>query len=221
MRKIAAIILVLMMACSLLSVSFAEGSSDKLKLEQNGSYVVFGRYEQDNNLDNGPEPIEWIVLDVQDGKALLLSRYGLDAKAFDGSTNVWADCSLRAWLNNEFIHEVFNLQERMAILKTETDVGVQDEVFILSYEDTDLYYSSNEGRMCAPTDYAITKGANTNTYEISGRQTGMWWLRPPRRSTDYAAVVCYDGSRLDLSRVDSVHYIVRPAIWLDLNAVTF
>ena len=48
-----------------------------------GSIVTFGQYEQDNNTGNGPEEIEWIVLDVQDGKSLLLSRYGLDAKPYN------------------------------------------------------------------------------------------------------------------------------------------
>ena len=46
--------------------------------------VTFGHYEQDNDLSNGPEEIEWIVLDFdeKDHKALLISRYGLDAKPY-------------------------------------------------------------------------------------------------------------------------------------------
>ena len=48
-----------------------------------GDIVTFGRYEQDNNLDNGPEEIDWIVLDIQGDKALLLSKYGLDAKQYN------------------------------------------------------------------------------------------------------------------------------------------
>ena len=35
---------------------------------ETGSIVTFGRYEQDGNEENGPEPIEWTVLDV-DGNA--------------------------------------------------------------------------------------------------------------------------------------------------------
>ena len=37
-----------------------------------GEYVTFGHYEQDNNLENGKEPIEWKVLDKKDGRVLLL-----------------------------------------------------------------------------------------------------------------------------------------------------
>ena len=48
-----------------------------------GSIVAFGRYEQDGNEENGPEEIEWVVLDVQDGKVLLLSKYGLEVKPYN------------------------------------------------------------------------------------------------------------------------------------------
>ena len=33
-----------------------------------GSIVTFGRCEQDGNEENGPEEIEWIVLDAKDGR---------------------------------------------------------------------------------------------------------------------------------------------------------
>ena len=36
-----------------------------------GSIITFGRYEQDGNIDNGPEDIEWRVLKLEDGKATL------------------------------------------------------------------------------------------------------------------------------------------------------
>lgn len=43
-----------------------------------GHYVSFGKYEQDNNTSNGKEKIEWLVLEVKDGKALVISKYALD-----------------------------------------------------------------------------------------------------------------------------------------------
>lgn len=39
--------------------------------------VVFGSYEQDGDSGNGKEPIEWIVLDEQDDKLLVISKYCL------------------------------------------------------------------------------------------------------------------------------------------------
>lgn len=52
-----------------------------------GDTVIFGQYEQDGNLDNGSEPIAWQVLDVQGGKALLMSRYALDCLPFHDEKN--------------------------------------------------------------------------------------------------------------------------------------
>ena len=46
-----------------------------------GDIVEFGRYMQKN--DNDMDNIEWNVLDVKDGKALLLSRYALDFKQYN------------------------------------------------------------------------------------------------------------------------------------------
>ena len=71
-----------------------------------GHYVSFGKYEQDNNTSNGKEKIEWLVLEVKDGKALVISKYALDCKPYNtSSTNVtWETCSLRNWLNNDFIN---------------------------------------------------------------------------------------------------------------------
>ena len=43
-------------------------------------YITFGTYEQDNDTSNGAEPIEWEVPDVKGGKALVISKYILDAK---------------------------------------------------------------------------------------------------------------------------------------------
>ena len=42
--------------------------------------IEFGRYEQDNDLTNGSEPIVWQVLEVSDESAMMITRYGLDKK---------------------------------------------------------------------------------------------------------------------------------------------
>ena len=48
--------------------------------------VECGLYEQDGDLNNGPEPIEWIVLsETEDDMKLLLSKYCLDAMPYDVS----------------------------------------------------------------------------------------------------------------------------------------
>ena len=67
------------------------------ELPSAGDIITFGRYEQDNNMKNGPEGIEWIVLEVQEGKAFLVSRCGLDMIQYHtkNAEITWEECSIR------------------------------------------------------------------------------------------------------------------------------
>ena len=86
------------------------------KIEDEVEYVVFGSYEQDGNVDNGTEAIQWIPLLEKDGKVMLISRYILEYRAFNESTVAeptnWEDSSLREWLNDEFLKSAFSSAER-------------------------------------------------------------------------------------------------------------
>ena len=204
-----------------------------------GSIVKFGRYEQDNNMENGTEEIEWIVLDVQEGKSLLLSKQLLDAKPYHGELSdvTWENCTLRSWLNQVFLKTAFTEEEQAAILLTTVDNSqsqgysvygtnggnnTQDYVFLLSYyEAFDLYFSGNEMRRCSPTDYATAQGALVSTYiKTDGKGTGWWWLRSPGYDQNGAARVRNDGSRSSIN-VFSDSGCIRPALWLNLESEIF
>ena len=60
-------------------------TKEQLKNIKVGSYINFGAYEQDNNTSNGKEDVEWLVLEVKDGKALVISKYALDCKQYSKS----------------------------------------------------------------------------------------------------------------------------------------
>ena len=49
-------------------------AKDRLGTAEVGSTVLFGAYEQDNNRENGPEYIEWLVLDQSGSTRLLISK---------------------------------------------------------------------------------------------------------------------------------------------------
>ena len=94
------------------------GSDKSLAAED---YVTFGHYEQDNDLSNGAEPIEWRMVSAQKemGKVVLLSRYGLDAQPMHhdwGFFTHWKGCDLRIWLNGEFYNTAFSPEEQSAII---------------------------------------------------------------------------------------------------------
>lgn len=149
-----------------------------------GKLVQFGTYEQDNDLTNGTEPIDWIVLDVQDNKAFLLSKYVLFAARYHNYENVpitWEQCKLREQLNNEFYNNAFSQSEKDSILLTHninqdnptygTDGGADtdDYVFLLSLDEVGQYLT-NEYFLFAETgvlDRNLARGARPTQYAFS------------------------------------------------------
>ena len=56
-----------------------------ISVAQAGDIIEFGSYEQDGDESNGAEPIQWEVLKVEDGRALVISKYVLDSHPFNKS----------------------------------------------------------------------------------------------------------------------------------------
>ncbi len=196
-----------------------------------GGYITFGHYEQDNNTRNGKEPIEWLVLDVQGNQALVISRYGLDAKPYNTSLEsvTWETCSLRKWLNGEFLNNAFTAGEQKAIIRTKVDNGAgqgysgwdtdggkntEDRIFLLSYAEAWRYFNSASARQCHPTRYAEGRGADT-----SGGKC-FWWLRSPGYNQNRAAFISTGGS-LYFKFVYIDNSCVRPALWINLDSGIF
>lgn len=196
-----------------------------------GSTVFFGAYEQDNDTSNGKEDIEWLVLAKSGNKMLVISKYALDCQRYNTSlTSVtWETCLLRKWLNGTFINNAFSAEEQAMIptvtvsadknpnYSTDPGNATQDKVFLLSITEANQYFTSDEARKCAPTDYAIAQGADTNdSYKAGGRATCSWWLRSPGFYQDFAAYV-FDGGdvREDGYGVSDASEVVRPALWIE------
>lgn len=151
------------------------------------------------------------MLDRDGDKALLLSRYALDAKQYNAmNINItWEKCTLRTWLNDDFMNRAFTAAEQSAILLTNVDNSsiqcysrwstsggnnTQDKVFLLSYAEANKYLgvtydnSNNTKSRVAPTAYAISQGAWTSDSEktMDGEAAGWWWLRSPGTNQDDA-----------------------------------
>ena len=135
-----------------------------------GDSIHFGRFRQgDRGRDRDIKAIEWLVLDVRDGQALLISKHGLDVRWFHKSSRnvTWETCTLRTrFLNGYFLEMAFRPAERKRIAmttvtadpnpETDTDPGrdTQDKVFLLSVREAEQYFSSRRTRLCYPTAYA-------------------------------------------------------------------
>lgn len=199
-----------------------------LKGCQVGDYIKFGTYEQDNNEENGTEEIEWLVLDIQDGKALVISKHSLFYwRYYRTMTYVtWERSDVRERLNSVFSESAFNTAESMMILTTtvsadanpnyNTSPGAetQDKVFLLSIVEANKYFHSDSERICTPTEYAKKWIEDNHTYGYYH----FWWLRSSGKWQDDATYVNTSGSINTEGNNMGYPAAVRPAMWIDLNA---
>ena len=194
-----------------------------LSKAQVGSEVIFGTYEQDNNTSNGEEDIEWLVLEKDDNKALLISKYALDSqqynKQFDAVT--WEKCSLRKWLNENFLNAAFSEDEQAMLPGVTVSAdgagsgrNTTDQVFLLSTKEANEYFSSDSERKCKGTEYCFEQGSYKNSDGIC-----WWWLRSAGSNNRNAAGVDDDGSVSNGGGdVSSSGAAVRPAVWIDFGS---
>ena len=202
-----------------------------------GSTLTFGRYEQDNDLTNGKEPIEWRVLAVEDGKALVISQYALDCQPYNetGAAATWETCTLRSWLNQEFYNAAFDPGEQASIAETavtaednpdySTEAGndTRDHVFLLSIGEAQRYFTDDDewvsrDRACKPTAYALAKGSWVVNSSEWYNGYCWWWLRSPGFMQERAAGVVSEGgiNSGGGSSVLSEANSIRPALWICL-----
>ncbi len=166
---------------------------------QKGDTLTFGSYRG--------TPIEWLVLDVKGNKMYLITKNNLDVKPYHATRRdvTWENCSLRKWLNREFIRESFTENEREKLIPTmlqnpdNTEYKVrggeptEDKIFLLSMNDID------------------------DMTEEQRSINGWWWLRSPG-STQYRAAAVNASGGLDPFG-GNVHSGrgVRPVCWIQLN----
>lgn len=138
-----------------------------------GDEFTLGTYEQDNDLSNGAEDIEWIVLEkVNDNEYLCISKYVLDAQTF-GKDGLeirirWSTSQLREWLNNDFYNTAFTDSDAGNLVKMSTKYATWQSI-----NDNDIYWDTAEDMVrvlnygeldsfpgCVKiTDYAKAQGA--------------------------------------------------------------
>ena len=188
--------------------------------------MEFGTYPFEK--DGTRRPIRWSVLKRKGNKALLLSAYGLDAIPYNEEWKgvTWETCTLRKWLNEEFLDNAFSAEEQQQIITTivknpdnpnyNTPGGndTEDKVFLLSISEVKKYLPTAFERRLKPTPYAVKNGVY-NWYEGNC----WWWLRSPGSTPNHAANVDYDGGIY--GRGDFVSYggdAVCPALWVDLKS---
>lgn len=191
------------------------------------AYIKFGSYEQDNDLANGPEPIEWKILKQEEGRLLLMSRYGLDAKTYNETDEevTWETCTLREWLNGAFFLEAFGEEEANLIEPSYVETAdnseaypvtvggnpTGDQLFLLSEEEVEEFLDG--GRMVQPTEYA-----KAQSVYIGPNGNARVWLRSPGYEQNGAQIITEEGKiekRGDY--VSIIRHAVCPAMWVTVT----
>jgi len=204
-----------------------------------GDYVFFGSYEQDGDISNGTEPIEWLVLGKENGKLLLLSRYGLDVKQFSDSPEKagWENSDIRDWLNGTFINSTFNTENLNEILQTTLVNALSDNDIddknqkpeAIEDEKQDVSSSMQKSRdrvfLLSEQEIELYLAGNekrqcdaTKATSKKGIQDNngkcSWWLRTASKDkNDCIYIVSSERGEIKNSPYNAEN-AVRPAIWV-------
>ena len=189
-----------------------------------GTIMMFGSYHHQSGRKK--EPIEWLVLAIEVGRALLISKYVLDCKKYnEKKENVtWETCTLRKWLNEEFLNTAFSQFEQAKIQSTRIDNpnntrygtkggnATTDKIFVLSIDEAEKHFSSKAARECNPTKYAKHNGASVDSGNCN------WFLRSSGNDSNFAAYVLSLGIvNVYGLGVDSTDVGIRPALWIKIQ----
>ncbi len=180
-----------------------------------GEKVYFGKYPYDK--EGGVQKIQWRILDKKENSLLLLTEYGIDQKKYHEwqIDTSWNSCTLRDWLNDEFLNEAFSAYEKKLIQPTILDRGVH-QVFLLHAKDLKAYFSDDDSQICFPTEYAQSQGAYVD--EDTGGTS--WWLRTTDEVSFEAAYV--SGGPSDRNCLSYLSKgCIRPALWVNLESDIF
>lgn len=232
MKALRAMIIIGNLMLALVGCNAGKGKTEESNKVKVGESVSFGSYEQDNDTTNGKEDVEWIVLEVKDGKALLISKYALDYQVYNEVREEvsWETCDLREWLNHEFLNEAFSETEKNAIptVKVPADENpysdskgkqgnqTEDQIFVLSVKEFKKYFSKEDSGLCIPTEYA----KSNCEHDLNSEGTG-WWLRTIGDEGDIVQIISREGAENCITGTDNSTVAVRPALWIDLSADIF
>lgn len=188
------------------------------------------------------QDIEWLVLDVNDGKALLMTKdimqfvkyhtYGSPKK----SKFTWKDSNLRTWLNESFYQTAFTDSEKKSVIATavyDDDNPVfgtkggsysVNRLYVLSASELNQYFRNNEDRMASRIPTAHSINPNTNESDSAEEHpyldTSYYWVRTPGMFDYSQCYVHYTGKILYDGQSKSNWIVgVRPAMWVDAESV--
>ena len=148
---------------------------------------------------------EWTVLELKDGKALILSDKVLFKRAMHSSDRpiTWAECELREYMNGEFYDSTFSEDEKARIIETTISTAdnpwfptenpeypwysrsggadTKDKIFLLSIQEIAQFFGSSDEIEDRPVGAVFINDQynDVRIAETAGGDASWWWLRSP------------------------------------------
>ena len=206
-----------------------------------GDIITLGEYEQDNDLSNGAEPVEWIVIDQQDGCSLLLSKYALDAAPFVDPENyediygkiddiIISSLGIIDTDNDSIIINGTTVNEEELLTLFAIPENRYRSISIPKYSgDNSNSWSTGfnrffllnieeaeslltgEQRKCEATEYAKANGAYVDSY--------CWWWLEDEIAKDSIANINAEGEIVTEPGLNITNRsgCIRPAMWINIS----
>lgn len=228
MKKFAILLLVLMLAA--MSVGAIAEDTSELRGYKKGEgyqYYEFGSYPQGR--DGEVEPLLWCALSVEDGKALMMTKYVIDMQQVifeSDETNIqnhdyrriedFAESDLCVWMNETMLPAIVGdtglenalVQGEYGKLYPLTD----DQLLTAEYGFSSARYGKNTVRCAEPTAYAQAAGV----YRASNSYSPYWVANVKAAEGYKLQIVGYDG-HLSYGAYTRTNIGVRPALTIDLE----
>ena len=194
--------------------------------------------------------IDWLVLDVKDGKALIISDNVLFSTTYGKKT--WEACTLRAYLNESF-YQGFTESDRARILPTTLKNpdnqwygaaggnDTNDYIFLLSIEEA-VEYFGDSGELLYPSvrydsldgslgnygsiddPFNENRTASYNGYvhgsDYTGDDRNQDWWLRSPGEEDSDAAFVFDDGRIYVKGMGATLCGIRPAMWISLDGIT-
>lgn len=167
-----------------------------------GDIVIFGECPDETLEVSGP--IEWIVLNKQNGKIMLISKDILIHKPYNKNTGeiTWECSTLRNWLNSIFYMEAFEKKERVWISRS--SIANNDN----------LVYDTPAGENTVDRIFLLSNDEATEMLPLK-EASDWWWLRSPGMDAQNVARVSINGTFVLYRGALAVRSGgVRPVMWV-------
>jgi hypothetical protein len=229
MQRLYRIFALLLALLLLVPSAMAEDALRSYDKGQGYVYLTLGTFPQ--TAEGGVEPILWRVLQVEDGRAYILSEYVLEARRIHGDYNEYANkpnakknpgfdgdftqTEMAQYLNGDFTAN-FTAAE-LALLSPDETLGMFTLLSSDELKDKNLGFSKDNDRKAWGTEYATTHGLFV--YGSSRGNHSPYWSRTQSSTNRQGARCIKSKGELGYINVITLDEGMRPACWLDMEKV--